>query len=52
LSRSLLTAAPYPLNFIYLFFVAAMAIKLSWVFLAMTHEPVQLAPALFEINSA
>ena len=46
LSSWLLEAAPFPLNFTYIFFIAAIAINLSWVFLALTREPVQLTPAL------
>ena len=45
LSSWLLEAAPFPLNFVYLFFIAAVAISLSWGFLAQTREPVQPAPA-------
>lgn len=44
LSSSLLEAVPFPLNFVYLFLFAALAINLSWGFLALTREPVQ--PAL------
>lgn len=43
LSSSLLGAAPFPLNFVCLFFIAAVAINLSWAFLAQTREPVQPA---------
>jgi MFS family permease len=45
LSSWLLEAAPFPINFVYLFFIAAVAISLSWGFLAQTREPVQPAPA-------
>jgi MFS family permease len=48
LSSWLLEAAPFPLNFVYLFFIAAVAISLSWSFLAQTREPVQPAPVNFE----
>ncbi|HXV42433.1 MAG TPA: MFS transporter [Anaerolineae bacterium] len=44
LSSWLLEAAPFPLNFVYLFFIAAVAISISWSFLAQTREPVQPAP--------
>jgi MFS family permease len=44
LSSWLLAAAPFPLNFVSLFFIAAVAITLSWGFLAQTREPVQPAP--------
>lgn len=43
LSSSILEAAPFPLNFVYLFLIAAIAINLSWGFLALTRESVQLA---------
>jgi MFS family permease len=46
LSSWLLEAAPFPFNFTYIFFIAAIAINLSWVFLALTREPVQLMPTL------
>jgi MFS family permease len=45
LSSWLLAAASFPLNFVYLFSIAAVGIGLSWGFLAQTREPVQLATA-------
>jgi MFS family permease len=46
LSSWLLVTAPFPLNFVYLFFIAALAINLSWFFLSRVREPVQPAPTL------
>jgi MFS family permease len=46
LSSWLLEAAPFPYNFVYLFFIAAVAVNLSWAFLAQVREPVQLAPTV------
>lgn len=45
LSSWLLVAFSFPFNFVYVFFIAAVAINLSWVFLSFTREPVQQAPA-------
>jgi MFS family permease len=44
LSSWLLEAAPFPINFVYLFLIAAVAINLSWAFLAQVREPVQFVP--------
>ncbi|MBI1878131.1 MAG: MFS transporter, partial [Chloroflexi bacterium] len=44
LSSWLLEAAPFPFNFVYLFFIAAVAINVSWAFLAQVREPVQPMP--------
>jgi MFS family permease len=41
LSSWLLDVAAFPLNFVYLFFIAAVAISLSWVSLSLTRESVQ-----------
>jgi MFS family permease len=41
LSAWLLTAFPFPTNFAYTFAIAAAAITISWLFLALTREPVQ-----------
>lgn len=37
----LLRVLPFPTNFVYVFAIAAMGISMSWVFLALTREPVQ-----------
>jgi len=42
LSTWLLGAYPFPVNFLYIFIIAATAILLSWFALALTREPVQL----------
>lgn len=41
----ILETVPFPLNFIYLFSVAGVAITVSWFFVALTREPVQAANA-------
>jgi MFS family permease len=42
----LLERYPYPTNFVYVFLIAAAGITLSWVFIALTREPVaQMPPA-------
>lgn len=43
-SAWLLENYPFPLNFIICFGLAAFAINLSWVFLALTREPVRAEP--------
>jgi len=43
-SSWLLETFPYPLNFAYNFLIAAVAILLSWGFLALTREPVRPLP--------
>ena len=40
-SGQLLEAFPYPINFAIVFLIAAVAITISWFFIAMTREPVQ-----------
>lgn len=40
-SAWILEAFAYPLNFVYTFLLAALFITVSWVFLALTREPVQ-----------
>lgn len=40
-SAWLLEAYPFPFNFVYTFALAALFITISWVFLALTREPVQ-----------
>lgn len=40
-SAWLLRHFPFPMNFVYSFLIAAIFINLSWVFLALTREPVQ-----------
>lgn len=44
LSSWILFEYPYPTNFVLLFSIAAVAIILSWGFLALVREPVQTAP--------
>lgn len=41
LSAWLLKTYPFPQNFVYCFAIAAAAINISWLFLALTREPVQ-----------
>lgn len=41
LSAWLLATFPFPLNFAYTFLIAASGITISWMFLALTREPVQ-----------
>ena len=41
---------PFPTNFVYSFAIAAAFINLSWLFLAMTREPVQLVTAPRQSN--
>lgn len=41
LSAWFLEEFPFPLNFVYSFSLAALFITISWVFLALTREPVQ-----------
>jgi MFS family permease len=43
MSSWLLQAYPYPQNFVYLFSIAAVAITMSWAFLATVREPLQPA---------
>ncbi|MEW5986177.1 MAG: MFS transporter [Chloroflexota bacterium] len=45
LSAWLLKSFPFPTNFVYTFTIAAAGISLSWVFLALTREPVQPSAA-------
>ena len=40
-SIQLLANFPFPMNFFYSFTIAAAAISISWVFLALTREPVE-----------
>lgn len=40
----LLKTFPFPTNFAYAFFLAALFINLSWVFIALTREPAQAVP--------
>jgi MFS family permease len=40
-SSWLLKSYPFPTNFVYTFFIAAAGIAISWVWLALTREPVQ-----------
>ena len=49
-SAWLLEAYPFPLNFVYTFALAALFITLSWVFLALTREPVQPSTAPRQSN--
>lgn len=42
-SAQILKDFPFPTNFVYCFIIAAVGISLSWVFLALTREPVQRA---------
>jgi len=44
-STQILKGFPFPTNFVYAFVIAAAGISLSWVFLALTREPVQRADA-------
>ena len=41
ISAWLLKTFPFPTNFIYIFAIAAAGIIISWIFLALTREPVQ-----------
>jgi MFS family permease len=41
ISAWLLKTYPFPTNFVYIFTFAAVGITISWIFLAMTREPVQ-----------
>ena len=41
----LLETFPFPMNFAYCFLVAAVAVALSWFFIALTREPVPHAPS-------
>lgn len=50
LSAWLLKTLPFPTNFTYTFAIAAAGITLSWVFLALTREPVQPVSALRQSN--
>ena len=49
-SAWLLTNFSFPTNFVYTFIIAAAAITLSWVFLALTREPVQPVKAPRQSN--
>lgn len=40
LSSYLLETVPFPYNFVYVFFIAAVCINLSWFFLSLTREPI------------
>jgi len=40
----LLKTYPFPINFAYAFFIAALLITISWVFIALTREPAQAVP--------
>ena len=42
-STQILKGFPFPTNFVYCFAIAAAGISVSWVFLALTREPVQRA---------
>lgn len=44
LSTRLLENHPFPVNFLYVFAAAAVAINASWLFLALTREPVAPVP--------
>ncbi|MEE8568888.1 MAG: MFS transporter [Anaerolineales bacterium] len=50
LSAWLLKTFPFPTNFVYIFAIAAASITLSWIFLALTREPVQPVSALRQSN--
>ncbi|MCK5317121.1 MAG: hypothetical protein KAJ55_04370, partial [Anaerolineales bacterium] len=41
ISAYLLKTLPFPTNFVYIFTIAAAGITISWIFLALTREPVQ-----------
>lgn len=41
ISAWLLKTFPFPTNFVYIFTIAAVGITISWIFLALTREPVQ-----------
>ncbi|HLF27536.1 MAG TPA: MFS transporter [Anaerolineae bacterium] len=45
LSTEILAVFPFPTNFVYTFALAAVFISLSWVFLSLAREPVQLISA-------
>jgi MFS family permease len=51
-SAWLLEAYPFPLNFVFTFGLAALFITVSWVFLAMTREPVQPSTVPRQSNRA
>lgn len=40
ISIRLLESFPFPTNFVYIFLIAAVSILISWIFLALTREPV------------
>src|SRR5262249_55068197 len=40
----LLETYPFPVNFAYCFLIAAVSVALSWFFIALTREPVTIAP--------
>jgi len=42
-STRILQGYPFPTNFVYCFIIAAVGISVSWIFLALTREPVQQA---------
>jgi len=50
LSAWFLEVFPFPTNFVYSFSLAALFITLSWVFLALTREPVQPSPVPRQSN--
>ena len=50
ISAWLLKTYPFPTNFLYIFIIAAVGITLSWVFIAMTREPVQPVEAPWTSN--
>lgn len=50
LSAWLLKTFPFPTNFVYIFAIAATSITISWIFLALTREPVQPVNSLRQSN--
>jgi MFS family permease len=50
LSTWILAAFLFPINFVYIFMIAAIGITLSWFFIALTREPVQPVTAPRQSN--
>jgi MFS family permease len=46
ISTRLLESSPFPTNFVYSFLIAAIGITVSWLWLALTREPLQPVSAL------
>jgi MFS family permease len=50
LSTYILSAFPFPVNFVYVFIIAASGITVSWFFIALTREPAQPVTAPRQSN--